>query len=389
MIAFAGAHRMTSNRPTIVLIGNPEHPRVARFCQAARAAGLAAPHVIPWLTLCERGGAALDALDVEHAFVRVDSFGEDSDVTRALLRRGFDAATRHPSSSVLTPREIDALVPDDGRIVAPRQLHQGFLSVLEDLERALRGRPSWRILLPLWATREMFDKRAAVQRIASLGVPVSNAIDPSGSARELRELLRSRGTQEAWIKLTCGSSASCLALWQLGSRSEALVTTTEIAHDGLYNTKRLRRYARRELIDRVVDFILGEGAHVEEGVQKARIDGRFVDLRVLVIADEAAFVVARASRYPITNLHLGSARLEARDVAARCAPNVFATAMDGCRAIARAYGAFQVGIDLAFTRDFSAYRVFEANAFGDDLHRVTRDGLDPYAWQVRALGGLT
>lgn len=370
---------------TIIVLGNPEQGRVSGFCEAARDAGFPSPRVVSWLELCRRGEAALDALTEEEALIRIDSHGGNVEVERALLHRGFDR-TVGTKATLLGPEEIAALRPDDhGRIVAPRQAHNGFLAVLDDVERAIARRPGWRALTPIPAVREMFDKRASSRRFAAAGIPAPRAIDVPSSAAELRAALASTGTRDAWVKLTCGSSASCVAAWHDAGGSEALVTTVEIAGSVLYNTKRVRRYADRALIDRVVDFILREGAHVEDGVEKARIAGRWVDLRVLVIAGEPAFVVPRASRTPITNLHLDAERLAVEEVRGRCDEAVFQGAMESCVAIARLYDAFHVGVDLAFTTTFAEHRVLEANAFGDELRRVTRDGLGVYAWQLRHL----
>jgi hypothetical protein len=157
----------------------------------------------------------------------------------------------------------------------------------------------------------------------------------------------------------------------------------EAAQGGYYNSKRVRRYGRRDDIDRAVGFLLGEGAHIEDDVPKATIKDRWVDSRVLVIGGEPRFVVVRASRYPITNLHLGAARVDPDELVRRCAPGAFDAALESCRVVARAYGALHVGVDVAILKDFNSHRILEANAFGDLLHNTTKDGMDPYAWEIR------
>jgi hypothetical protein len=91
----------------------------------------------------------------------------------------------------------------------------------------------------------------------------------------------------------------------------------------------------------------------------------------------------------MTNLHLGGQRGDVREIERRCRPGVFEAAMDTCRTVGRAYGALHVGLDLAFTRDLASHVVLEANAFGDFLPGLMRDGLGIYDWEVRAAVGET
>ena len=42
------------------------------------------------------------------------------------------------------------------------------------------------------------------------------------------------------------------------------------------------------------------------------------------------------------------------------------------------------GVDLLYETGFRGPRVVEANAFGDLLPNLTREGLSPYGWEIRA-----
>jgi hypothetical protein len=370
--------------PRFVIVGNPENRRVLQFCVAVAASGLPAPWVVPWLEVARLGERAFEVVPQGPALLRVDSFGESFEVERALLRRGLDSGSMPRGATVLEVPEIDGLSADLGRILAPRQAHEGFLAALRDVENAAARRPEWRVLNPAWAIREMFDKAATSRCLASLEIPVPRSIPLAASARELRAALRDRGIRKAWVKLTCGSTASCLGLLSLEASGETLVTTMERAPRGFYNSRRIRRYGRIAEIERILDFILAEGAHVEEDVDKATLRDRWIDCRVVVVAGEPAFVVVRSSRYPITNLHLGGVRGDVAELEARCAPGLFAAAMASCRRVGRHYGALQVGVDLVITRGFREHFILEVNAFGDLLPRLERQGLGVYAWEVRA-----
>ncbi len=372
---------LASARFTIV--GNPDSLRVAQFSRAVRAAGHAEPQVVSWLTLLRLGPEALDVLPDQPLLVRLESPGEDFAVERALLRRGYERVRALGLETALAPEAIDALPFEPGRIHAPRQAHEGFLAALDDIEHVARQRPGWRLLSPLWAIREMFDKRATATRLHALGLPHARPLARRLTAGELRDSLRDQKVAAAWIKLTCGSSASCLALWKLAGPTETLITTMDVTPRGFYNSRDLRRYARAQIIERIVDFILQQGAHVEEDVPKAIVRDRWTDCRVVVVAGEPQAVVVRSSRYPVTNLHLGARRGDATEVMARCPPGVFEAAMESCRALARSYGALHVGIDLAFTSAFQSHVVLEANAFGDFLYGFSEGGSGIYAAEIR------
>jgi hypothetical protein len=63
--------------------------------------------------------------------------------------------------------------------------------------------------------------------------------------------------------------------------------------------------------------------------------------------------------------------------------------METCRRVARCYDALHVGLDLMFEPDFVGHRVIEANAFGDLLPRLERDGANVWQWQIREALRLT
>jgi hypothetical protein len=379
-----------------VVVGNPENRRVALFQAALAEEGRGPAHVVSWRELLDRGGeAAFDGAPRE-ALMRVDSFGEDFEVERALLRRGYRQAVDE-GCWAMPPDEIDALVDgreEHGRVRAPRQLHLGFLSALNELEAALRARPGWRCLNAPREIAELFDKRVTSRRFAEAGVPVPPPLPVETPTPEgLRAAVARAGARGIFVKLASGSSASCLALYRpRGDGSpEHLITSMELTPSGaIYNSLKVRRYTARAAIDAALAFLLREGAQIEVELEKARIAGWYFDTRVLAVDGEPAFRVVRESRLPITNLHLGGRR---GDPAAfeRLVPQPVREAADeSCRRIARLYpGLLHVGIDVLYTADLAGHAVVEANAFGDLLPNLTRDGISVYRWEIRAAARAT
>ena len=365
------------NRPWI-LIGNPENRRVTSFQEALVEQGQPPAKVVSWLDVIHRP-EVLERLPREPAIVRIDSAGENFAVEQALLTLGFEGA-RRDGASTIHPRRVTELQHDHGRILCPRQHHHGFLVVLARLRALFANRPDWRVLNPPDSIAELFDKRLTSRRYEALGIPVPPRLDGVNGL----DALRAQPARSIFVKVTCGSSASCLALYRRSrSGAEEIITTIEMARTGWYNTLRVRRYRDEARIRAVLEFLLGEGSIVEAEVPKARLGRDLFDCRVVVIAGEPVFTVVRQSELPITNLHLGGRRGDPDALRAAALPDVIATAMESCRKVWRAHRSFTIGVDLMYEVGFAGHRIIEANAFGDLLPNLTSGGLSVYAWQIR------
>lgn len=376
--------------PAFIVIGNPENRRVTLFQASLGRRKQPPAEVISWIDLVREGGAedALRALDErrgrEPALVRIDSFGESFDVERGMLLRGFEDA-RALGAWAAPPEEVRATAYDHGRIFAPRQQHCGFLRVLAELEQALAARPWLRVLNAPRSIERLFDKRACAATFAEIGVPIPQPLGDVSRPDELRARMVETATTRAFVKLSCGSSASCLALYDYDpSRPDEawLFTSMEIDGEVLYNSLKPRRYREPDAIDHLLRFLFREGSHVEACVPKARSGAKFFDTRMLAIAGEVAFTVVRKSQHPVTNLHLGGTRGTLEELEALIAPEVLAAAHESCRKVFAAHDCLHIGIDVMFTADRKEHRILEANAFGDLLPNLERDGLDVWEWQI-------
>lgn len=374
--------------PPFLLIGNPANRRVTMFHDALAAQGLPPARVIAWSELVAGDVAGiLGRLPATPAILRIDSAGEDDEVERALLRRG-EAPARAEGYPAVSARALARVPRELGRIMYPRQHHLGFLAVLDELAAVLADRPAWRVVQPPAAIAELFDKRVTSARWHRLGIPVPESL-PGGPVRDpddLRARMEAAGWPEVYVKVASASSASCLAIFTHARDGEHAITTVEDTGTARYNTRKLQRLTDRRALDRLLRFLLGEGAQIERAIPKAVHDDHHFDLRVLAIDGVAAFTVVRMAPQPITNLQLGGVRGDVEAVRARVPPAAWEAAMASCIAVQRASGAFHVGVDVMFEPALQSHRVIEGNAFGDLLPNLTRDGLDVYGWQVARLG---
>ncbi|MFE2866705.1 STM4014 family protein [Embleya sp. NPDC059259] len=352
----------------ITVVGNPGHRRLVGFDAAARAAGLPVPRVVAWqdvLRGAEPGYAA--------GPVRIDSPGEDAAV-HALL--GGPA--------------------DPHRVEGGAARHAAFRRGLRRVRSAVAATPGAWLVNDPDDIAVMFDKPRAHERlrVAGVAVPPGLAADGRGVAvrsyAELRELMRSSRRPRVFVKPAHGSSASgVLALETSGARVQA-TTSVELVRTGsdlaLFNSLRVRAYRAEADVAALVDALCVDGVHVETWLPKLTLDGLAVDLRVLVVAGRATHVVARGSRTPMTNLHLGNARVDVDAVRRAVGSVAWDEALATC---VRAAGCFprtlHVGVDLLFAVDRRRHAVGEVNAFGDLLPGVLHRGRDTWGEQVRAL----
>jgi hypothetical protein len=366
-----------------LLIGNSENRRVTGFVAALRDRGEPEPIVLSHRELLMEPERLL-AIPDEPLLVRMDATGEDEPVERLLLERGFADAIGS-SCTTIDPDELRSRGGVRfGEILAPRQHQLGFRRYLDQLAGSFAERPSWRILQSPGSVADLFDKRVTSRRYAARGIPVPEFLDEIETPEQLRAQMLARRWPAVFVKLACGSSASCVVLYQHRGERERALTTVHSRPDGRFNSLRLQELHERPAIDDLLAFVLGEGAQVERAIAKARMGSRVFDLRVLVIAGEPAFVVPRASPHPITNLHLGGIRADLDEVRRRVPTSVWAKAMQSACEVFAAHECLHVGVDLLFEADMFGHRVIEANAFGDLLPGLERDGLSVYAWEIAA-----
>ncbi|HSA49365.1 MAG TPA: STM4014 family protein [Yinghuangia sp.] len=350
----------------ITVVGNPGHRRVTGFSAAAVAAGLPPPRVVAWADVLRGTEPVFGA-----GPVRIDSPGEDPAV-HALL--GGPA--------------------DPHRVEGGAARHAAFLDALARVRRAVAASPGAWLVNDPDDIAVMFDKARAHAVLDAAGIPVPARVGPVSGIRsyaELRDVMRQMRRPRVFVKPVHGSSASgVVALETAGPRVQA-TTSVELVRTAkgteLYNSLRIRKYRDESEVSAIVDALCPDGVHVEVWLPKLTLGDLAVDLRVLVVAGRATHVVARGSRSPMTNLHLGNARVDVDAVRGAVGEDAWRAAMATCVRTARCFPrTLHVGVDLLFSVDRRRHAVGEVNAFGDLLPGVLHRGRDTWGEQVRALG---
>ncbi|MDP9795380.1 hypothetical protein J2S43_003892 [Catenuloplanes nepalensis] len=341
---------------TLSVIGNPGNRRVTMFADAVAGAGLPPPRVYAWRDVLTGG-----PVPGPGERVRIDSPGEDAQVGRLL--RGAVTEAEH------------------GEITGTAAAHAGLGAALrrvEDGGGTLLSAPD--------DILTMSDKPRCHALLREHGVPVPGALAGITGYDGLRAAMRAAGWARVFVKPSHGSSASGVLALTAAHGRVAAVTSVERGPGGrLFNNLTLRRYEREADVAAIVDALGADGLHVERWFPKAGLGARTVDLRVVVIAGEARHVVVRASRSPLTNLHLGNARGDVATVRARAGERAWDAAMETCARVGAAFPrTLMAGVDLMFHAGWRRHAVAEVNAFGDLLPGVSHRGEDTYTAQLRA-----
>ncbi|AEV83538.1 hypothetical protein ACWT_2903 [Actinoplanes sp. SE50] len=426
----------------LAVVGNPENRRVGRFVTAADRAGLPTPEIFPWREVLLTG-----RVPGPDTLTRIDSPGENAEVDALLRALGTTAPPpldpghrpRHHSgrdgghrpdpplehdgaatfagptaehgeatvSAGPTAEHGEAAVSagptaehdqaavsagptaEHGEIVGGAAAFAGLAVALHRIEAGggiLLNRPA--DILTMTAK----PRCHAVLSAAGVPVPPALEIAVTGYAA-LRSALDTAGWSRVFVKAAYGSSASGVLALALGGRRPGghrpimAVTSVELADGKIFNNLRVRRYDDEASIAAIIDRLAPDGLHVERWFPKAALAGRVLDLRVVVIAGRARHVVARTSRSPMTNLHLGNARGDVAAVRAAAGGAAWAAAMRTCERAAACFpGTLHAGVDLMFHANWRSHAVAEVNAFGDLLPGIlSDDGLDTYEAQIAAL----
>lgn len=350
--------------PRLIVIADPEGRRWQQLQQEANEA--ASPFelsVVSWADIldCEGQLDGLAEFD-EPALVRVDSTGENFDLTRKLISIGARRGGKRSSPE----KDWSALEYRKGWLAHPRLAWLGWKHVLLNLEQSFEARSQLQPLARPSHIAAMFDKLETSARIREAGLPCPDEVDTSlcFTGSDVLVAIEDERIETAFAKLHTGSAAT--GIIAINTRDQArtgLTSMIEIAGD-IFNTLRLQT-VESDTLERLLGFLLDEGLCVQRGIPKARIDGQGFDLRVIVVDGEPEFTIFRLSNAPMTNLHFGGRRGDFEQCRQRIPTRVWLDALDSCVEAAAQFDSHMVGVDLVFERGYFAHYILEVNAFGD------------------------
>lgn len=398
---------------SMIIIGNSGNRRTNRLQAARIRLGLSPALILNYIdVLQERESLSsivqnLEKTMDEPPLLRLDAPGEHFEVERELIALGAsDAASpymdelddrwlRYNKELIFQPlyaRSARSIREINGKLYHPSQWFRGYCRLLSRLDREalqLWDAPRWMNAPEDIAA--MFDKRHTHQLLASAGLPVPKRLAAPAEIPDydaLRDAMSAKRIHRLFIKLATGSGACGVIAYQVNpvTGAESAVTTIGVENylarpPLFYNVKKLVNYKEHRVIRQMINWLLGHGAHVEQWIPKASYQNRTFDIRQLVIAGKACHSIARASKTPITNLHLDSDRLSLNEVGLseplqaivqQCAEQTLAVFPRSTVA----------GIDVLLSSGSYRPYVLDVNPFGDLLYDSYYEGYDPYEWTL-------
>ncbi len=333
--------------------------RARSFAAAARRIGAPAPRLIDYRQAARHPELSRDAAH----WLRFDSPERHPEVLAMLLARGEQHAEQEGSPTVAASHAAEAFA-DRGRIVPPRQLHLGVMSVLSALADAA---PRARLSHPLDEIDLACSKSRCQDALAHAGVPVPHRLGDVSGYEHLRALMDASNTRRVFLKLRHGASASGLVALEIARGKVHAFTTCERERGWLYNTRQVRELRDEREVRPLIEMLCGFGCYAERWFPKTTFGGGACDLRVVLVGAHITHVVLRqARRGPFTNLHLGGRRHLASELRAQLCEDTWSALLDGARAVRRVFPkSVSLGVDIALGADRKHHAVLEVNVWGD------------------------
>jgi len=353
-----------------VLIGNPENRRVHFFQDALQQAEQDAALVIPYLSLLNGEYELSDVLR-DGDTVRIESPGENFAVEKKILALGG-------------LENAGELEDERGRIYHPRLWFQGFSKLMTSMAQ--------QTVKLSWFNHpddivNMFNKPLCKQILQALTLP---SLPVFSGYDEFLAFAEKQNYSRFFIKLNSSSSASGIVAYEYnkGNGKEQAYSTVEFVHgphgDRYYNSLKIKKYTAREEIKNILNFLFTQGAMVESWVPKAKHEDSSYDLRVMGIAGQRRHAIARLSRGPMTNLHLGNQRcaVDELELPSSTWREIDTLVEKTMQAFPRSLYA---GLDILLPRNDKSPVLLEANAFGDLLPNLLHKGENTYLAEINAV----
>jgi hypothetical protein len=350
----------------VLLIGSASSRRSQLLEAAARTIGLRVS-LIDWRDLL-RDDAPLGE---GHLWCKIDPPSDDPQTADAFIREGFRLAEADSPA----PRPLQ-----HGELAHMHWWYAGFMSALARVELRVQR---LRLFTPMKQIALMCDKLACQRHLADNHIDVPTLLGEVSSWDAFEAQYPPTEAPAVFIKSRYGSSAAgVVAIRRHRDGRVRAYSSARLATDGaLYSHLRISVYSQREDIKALIDALAVQGAYAERWMPKPRApiapDANY-DLRVVTFCGRPRQRIARISRSPMTNLHLGNRRSPPQWLGARQVEALEHT-------VSQAASAFSPSMSIGFDVVLQSERayVLEANAFGDLLPGLQFEGAGTFDDQVR------
>ncbi len=216
---------------------------------------------------------------------------------------------------------------------------------------------------------ETLDKLTCKKKLIEKGVDTTPFYDVKVSDyHTLREFVKKEKAYRIFIKPRFGSGAAGVVAYRCQPGGEEVIyTAMEESQGKLINTKNIHRLTDSTKIAGLLNELMKQEVIIEKWIPKAQHQGLPYDLRVVYQFGHIAFIVARQSKGPITNLHLNNRALNFNEL------SFSQVLMDKIETLCgKAFSCFQglnsVGIDVLIQVKNQHPLIIEMNGQGDLIY---------------------
>jgi len=364
------------------IICNPENRRFKYFQEAVFKNGFQKPLVISYINLLQ-GKVDIEKVFTETDVLRIESFGENFEVSKELIALGFTQKNKQ----FISKEKALNLIFDKGRIQYSKQLFYGYCKLLERIQKLLNKFTNIKIMNSTESIEMMFNKTSCHNFLNNKGISVIPAIYNIKSFEELVHKMKTYKWNSVFIKPNYTSSASGVIAFRMKKDKIQATTSVKLLKiDGkikLYNSLKLSTYKKLEEIKQIVDILAKDDIIVERWIPKANTKDGVYDFRILTIAGKVKQVVARQSLSPLTNLHLGNKRGNLEEIKIQIGKQNWKQICELAEKTAKQFpDSLYIGLDVLLSNNYKKQFIIEANAFGDLLPNVLVDKMDSYSLEI-------
>lgn len=369
-------------RIRLVVLGVVNGKRLRGLQKAAKAFPDIDLHVCNYRDVINNPTLLLTHLQ-EGCWLKIDSPGEDPVVQRMFIEQGW-VLNKHLNRALATPTHF-------GELIASDDWFAGFAYFLHTLESMIPSAWGVRWFNTVNAILLMTDKWRCQNHLQQAQVPTPKLLGLIRNYDDLQAQMAQNTFEgsQVFVKSRYGSSASGVVAFRCNHRGQLQASSTTIFDNGrAFNEKRIQTYQNEVDVALLIDKVAQYGAYAEAWIPKPvlQIKGKAsckksFDFRCLTLAGMPTHQVARASRSPITNLHLDNERISTLDVRHFSNVSLLQTTIE--QAACCFMDAHAAGFDIICSKQRAW--VLEVNAFGDLLPGLKYLGQDTYSTQLAYL----
>jgi len=370
------------NNKQFAIICNPENRRFDFFRQAVLSVNNQEPIVISYLDLLQNK-VDLDTLFSQIDVLKIETFGENFEVKKELIALG----TSEFEPNFISKEEALNLPFDKGRIEHSKQLYLGFCNLLDNLQQHLDKFPNIQVMNSPKSIKTMFNKTKTHQFLNKNNLAVIPAMYEVKNFEDLLLKMKTNNWSRVFIKPNYTSSASGVIAFRVNKDKMQAITSvfikTEKEEVKLYNSLKIQTYTDYQTIKTIVNLLAKDSFIVEKWMTKVSNAKGVYDFRIHTVNAKVKQVVARQSKSPMTNLHLGNERGDLKEIKKDIGSKNWQNLCELAEKTATKFDqSLYIGLDVLLTKNQEKPYIIEANAFGDLLPNVLIDGKNTYETQV-------